>query len=96
MKFRSLAVVLLLAASLPIAAPAMAQSSGASIAVAQSQTTRAQTRLAELGLYTGEITGRRNRAFERALERYQVRNQLAVTGTLTPETVEELLIPGTE
>lgn len=54
------------------------------------QVARAQTKLAELTIYRGEVTGRMNRATQRAIETFQLRNNLEPTGTLTPETLSLL------
>jgi hypothetical protein len=52
--------------------------------------TRAQTRLKALGLYAGKINGKRDPATVAAIKRFQARQQLTVSGRLTPETLRAL------
>lgn len=49
-----------------------------------------QTELRGLGFYYGETTGQANAETTAALRRYQIRNGLAVTGTLNQETLAAL------
>jgi peptidoglycan hydrolase-like protein with peptidoglycan-binding domain len=84
----SAALAIVLCAGAPIAA--YAQSAPAAATAEQTPVGRAQARLKELGIYSGDVTGQMNRATERAIDRFQSRNNLAVTGTLTPETMSVL------
>lgn len=57
-----------------------------------------QTELKTQGFYYGEINGQNTAETGAAIRRYQIRNGLEVTGTLTDETVKSLgigVIPGT-
>lgn len=54
---------------------------------------KAQTILKEAGLYQGEITGYKNPETTEALRKYQERNGLKVTGTLSNETREKMGLP---
>jgi peptidoglycan hydrolase-like protein with peptidoglycan-binding domain len=62
---------------------------GASVR-ADELTKRVQTELKELGFYYSEVTGINNAETVAALRRYQIRNGLEVTGTLTKGTLEAL------
>jgi peptidoglycan hydrolase-like protein with peptidoglycan-binding domain len=53
-------------------------------------TKRVQTELKDLGFYYSEITGVNSAETVAALRRYQIRNGLEVTGTLTKETLAAL------
>jgi len=91
MKARYLSAAAVILAALSFATPNVAFAQSASAATQNlNQIARAQTKLTELGLYDGEITGRMNRATERAIDRFQSRNNLEPTGTLTPETLSLL------
>ncbi|GAM99745.1 hypothetical protein U91I_03400 [alpha proteobacterium U9-1i] len=91
MKARYLTAAAAILAALSFTAPSIAVAQTTSGATSQlNAVARAQTKLTELGLYSGEITGRMNRATERALDRFQSRNNLEPTGTLTPETLSLL------
>ena len=50
----------------------------------------AQTELKSQGFYYGEINGTFNSETSAAIKRYQIRNGLEVTGTLTQQTLESL------
>jgi|CXWL01.1.fsa_nt_gi peptidoglycan hydrolase-like protein with peptidoglycan-binding domain len=91
MKARFITVAAIVLASLSFTAPSLAFAQDAPAASSElNAIARAQTRLSELGLYNGEVTGRMNRATERAIDRFQSRNNLEPTGTLTPETLSLL------
>jgi peptidoglycan hydrolase-like protein with peptidoglycan-binding domain len=53
-----------------------------------------QQRLKEQGFYYGEVDGSPGGETGAAIRRYQIRNGLQVTGTLTQETLEALKISG--
>jgi peptidoglycan hydrolase-like protein with peptidoglycan-binding domain len=78
-------------AALSFTTPSIAFAQAAPAASSElNQVARAQTKLAELTIYRGEVTGRMNRATQRAIETFQLRNNLEPTGTLTPETLSLL------
>jgi peptidoglycan hydrolase-like protein with peptidoglycan-binding domain len=63
----------------------------APVANAADATTRnVQQQLSELGFYYGEIDGEPGPETDAAIRRFQIRNGLSVTGTLTDETMEKL------
>ena len=91
MKARYLSAAAAILAALTFATPNLAFAQATPAASTQlNQVARAQTRLTELTFYSGEITGRMNRATQRAIESFQLRNNLEPTGTLTPETLSLL------
>lgn len=91
MKARYLSAAAAILAVLTLATPNLATAQAAPTASGElNQVARAQTRLAELSIYRGEVTGRMSRATERAIETFQLRNNLEPTGTLTPETLSLL------
>lgn len=91
MKARYLSAAAAILAALTFVTPNVALAQEASAATQNlNQVARAQTKLTELGFYRGEITGRLDAATERAIERFQMQNYLAETGTLTPETLSRL------
>jgi peptidoglycan hydrolase-like protein with peptidoglycan-binding domain len=49
-----------------------------------------QTELKSLGFYYGEVNGQNSGETSAAIRRYQIRNGLEVTGTLTDETIKAL------
>src|SRR4029434_9677270 len=59
-------------------------------ATADDQTRNAQTELKTQGFYYGEIDGNLSSETSSAIKRYQIRNGLEVTGTLTQQTLEAL------
>jgi peptidoglycan hydrolase-like protein with peptidoglycan-binding domain len=54
----------------------------------------AQTELKSQGFFYGEVTGVNSPETVAAVKRYQIRNGLEVTGTLTKETLESLGVSG--
>ena len=63
----------------------------ASTALFADATTRyVQQKLSDLGFYYSEVDGVSGPETEAAIRRYQIRNGLSVTGTLTEETLEKL------
>ncbi len=92
MKARYLSAAAAILAALTFATPniAFAQGTPAAASGELNQVARAQTKLAELSIYRGEVTGRMNRSTQRAIETFQLRNNLEPTGTLTPETLSLL------
>jgi peptidoglycan hydrolase-like protein with peptidoglycan-binding domain len=54
---------------------------------------KVQTKLKELGLYKGEVTGFKNPETAEALRAYQKQNGLKETGTLSAETREKFGLP---
>jgi hypothetical protein len=64
------------------------------IAPADSATVQAvQTRLAQLGYYTGSIDGVFGPTTRDAVAKFQIANQLNVTGSLLPDTLQSLGLP---
>ena len=64
------------------------------IAPADSATVQAvQTRLAQLGYYTGSIDGVFGPTTRDAVAKFQIANQLNVTGSLSPDTLQSLGLP---
>ena len=64
------------------------------IAAADSVTVQAvQTQLMQLGYYDGSIDGVFGPATRDAVARYQIANQLSVTGSLSPDTLQSLGLP---
>ncbi|MEA3212987.1 MAG: hypothetical protein QOE70_6044 [Chthoniobacter sp.] len=62
----------------------------ASAADAEDRLRDVQTELKSQGFYYGEINGQSTNETTAAIRRYQIRNGLEVTGTLTKETIESL------
>ena len=63
-------------------------------APADSATVQAvQTRLAQLGYYTGSIDGVFGPTTRDAVAKFQIANQLNVTGSLSPDTLQSLDLP---
>ena len=57
----------------------------------------AQARLAQLGYYNGPVDGIFGAATRDAVAQYQIAKQLAVTGSLSPDTLKALAVsPGTQ
>jgi hypothetical protein len=52
-----------------------------------------QTQLMQLGYYNGSIDGVFGPATRDAVARYQIANQLSVTGSLSPDTLQSLRLP---
>ena len=64
------------------------------IAAADSVTVQSvQTQLMQLGYYNGSIDGVFGPATRDAVARYQIANQLSVTGSLSPDTLRSLRLP---
>lgn len=59
-------------------------------ASADDQVRNVQTELKNQGFYYGEVDGQSGPEMASAVRRYQIRNGLEVTGTLTPETLTAL------
>ncbi len=55
-----------------------------------------QQQLSDLGFYYGEVDGLSGPETEAAIRRFQIRNGLSVTGTLTQETLEKLRSRGSQ
>lgn len=64
-------------------------------ALASQQIRDVQTELKNQGFYYGDITGNESSELTAAIRRYQIRNGLEVTGTLTAPTLRSLDIAGT-
>jgi peptidoglycan hydrolase-like protein with peptidoglycan-binding domain len=64
--------------------------SGMTALAADAQTRNVQQQLSDLGFYYGEVDGVAGPETEAAIRRFQIRNGISVTGTLTPETAEKL------
>lgn len=62
----------------------------AAAAFADDQVRNVQTELKSQGFYYGDVDGQSGPEMTSALRRYQIRNGLEVTGTLTPETLSSL------
>jgi len=52
-----------------------------------------QERLAQLGYYNGSVDGVFGRTTRDAVAKYQIDNQLDVTGSLSPDTLQSLGVP---
>lgn len=52
-----------------------------------------QERLAQLGYYTGQVDGVFGPSTRDAVAKYQIANQLSVTGSLSPDTLQSLGLP---
>jgi peptidoglycan hydrolase-like protein with peptidoglycan-binding domain len=63
-------------------------------ASADELTKSVQSELKNQGFYYGEVTGLNSPETAAAVKRYQIRNGLEATGTLTPDTLEALGIKG--
>lgn len=63
-------------------------------AFASDQIRNVQTELKTQGFYYGDITGTESAELTAAIRRYQIRNGLEVTGTLTAQTLKSLNIAG--
>jgi len=59
-------------------------------AFADDQVRNVQTELKNQGFYYGDVDGQSGPEMTSALRRYQIRNGLEVTGTLTPETLSAM------
>jgi peptidoglycan hydrolase-like protein with peptidoglycan-binding domain len=66
----------------------------AGASLADELTKSVQTELKNQGFYYGEITGLNSAETAAAVKRYQIRNGLEATGTLTPGTLEALGLKG--
>ena len=60
------------------------------------QIKKVQTILKELKLYAGEESGKLDDPTRRSLEKYQLNNDLKITGTLNKETLEKMNVPLTD
>jgi peptidoglycan hydrolase-like protein with peptidoglycan-binding domain len=72
------------------AKPAQTTTAPAKPAPKPSLYTRAQTKLKDLGDYSGPINGQRTKATVAAIEKFQKDKSIKVSGRLTPETVKAL------
>jgi peptidoglycan hydrolase-like protein with peptidoglycan-binding domain len=63
---------------------------------ADEKTQNAQTELKSEGFFYGEVDGNLTPETSSAIKRYQIRNGLEVTGTLTQQTLEALGLGGTK
>lgn len=76
------------------ASPYGNDSTSYNIAPTDSTTVQAvQTQLLQLGYYNGSIDGVFGPATRDAVARYQIDNQLSVTGSLSPDTLQSLRLP---
>lgn len=66
----------------------------ASALFADDQTRAVQQQLKDQGFYYGQIDGQSGSETTAAIRRFQIRNGLQVTGTLTKETLDALNAPG--
>jgi len=64
-----------------------------SVPVADATVQAVQTQLTQLGYYTGPVDGIFGPATRDALAKYQIANQLNVTGSLSPDTLQSLGLP---
>ncbi len=64
-------------------------------ALANEQIRNVQSELKTQGFYYGEVTGNESSELTAAIRRYQIRNGLEVTGSLTAQTLKSLGIEGT-
>jgi peptidoglycan hydrolase-like protein with peptidoglycan-binding domain len=62
---------------------------------ADDQTAAVQQELKDQGFYYGQVDGQSGGETSAAIRRYQIRNGLQVTGSLTQETLKSLKLPGT-
>lgn len=89
MKTRIIAAVMI--AAFAMGEPAFAQAAAPPAAESPlNQVALAQTKLKELGLYSGAINGIRTVATKRAIRRFQAQHNLSASGALTPETISAL------
>jgi hypothetical protein len=63
------------------------------VPVANATVQAVQTQLTQLGYYTGPVDGIFGPATRDALAKYQIANQLNVTGSLSPDTLQSLGLP---
>ena len=63
------------------------------VPVADSTVESAQTRLTQLGYYNGPVDGIFGPATRDAVAKYQIAQQLNVTGSLSPDTLQSLGLP---
>jgi Putative peptidoglycan binding domain len=63
------------------------------IAAADATVEAAQTELTQLGYYTGPIDGVFGPTTRDAVAKYQIANQLNITGSLSPDTLQSLGLP---
>ena len=63
------------------------------VPVADATVQAVQTQLAQLGYYTGPLDGIFGPATRDAVAKYQIANQLNVTGSLSPDTLQSLGLP---
>jgi peptidoglycan hydrolase-like protein with peptidoglycan-binding domain len=61
--------------------------------VADAAVQAVQTRLTQLGYYSGPVDGIFGPATRDALAKYQIAKQLNVTGSLSPDTLQSLGLP---
>jgi len=61
--------------------------------VADATVQAVQTQLTQLGYYTGPVDGIFGPATRDAVAKYQIANQLNVTGSLSPDTLQSLGLP---
>src|ERR1700738_409253 len=61
--------------------------------VADATVQAVQTQLAQLGYYSGPVDGIFGPATRDAVAKYQIANQLSVTGSLSPDTLQSLGLP---
>ena len=61
-----------------------------SVARAEDDVRNVQTELKSQGFYYGEVDGKFTSETSAAIKRFQIRNGLEVTGTLTKQTLESL------
>jgi len=64
-----------------------------SVPAADATVQAVQTQLAQLGYYTGPMDGIFGPATRDAVAKYQIANQLSVTGSLSPDTLQSLGLP---
>jgi len=63
------------------------------VPVADATVQAVQTQLTQLGYYTGSVDGIFGPATRDAVAKYQIANQLNVTGSLSPDTLQSLGLP---
>src|ERR1700730_9386297 len=63
------------------------------VPVADATVQAVQTQLAQLGYYSGPVDGIFGPATRDAVAKYQIANQLSVTGSLSPDTMQSLGLP---
>jgi len=61
--------------------------------VADATVQAVQTRLSQLGYYSGTVDGIFGPTTRDAVAKYQIANQLSVTGSLSPDTLQSLGLP---